>query len=91
MQQAFDELKARYGVVPSIVTLGKQVIYSIYPLKEEYKKRLGMTVEQIYAEVTGEAFPAHRRYIPLTVSGSLFNDKQEEIDANMPVFRYKVN
>ena len=75
---------------PSIVTLGKQVIYSIYPMKEEHKQRLSMRIEDIYSQVSGAPCPAHRRYIPLTVSGSLTNEKGEEVDANMPVLRYKV-
>ena len=88
--QAFEQLKTSFGVDPSIVTLGKQVIYSIYPMKEEYKKRLSVKIDDIYAEVSGAPFPAHRRYIPLTVSGSLINEKGEEVDANMPIIRYKV-
>lgn len=89
--QAFEQLKTTFGVDPSIVTLGKQVIYSIYPMKEEYKERLSRRIEDIYVEVSGKPFEAHRRYIPLTASGSLLNEKGEEVDANMPLLRYKVN
>jgi len=71
----------------SVVTIGRYVIYSIYPCKAEMKARLPKTIDKIYEEINnGKSLETHKRYIGLSVSGS----DPDGAELNTPNVKYKI-
>jgi ubiquitin-activating enzyme E1 len=84
LNDIFAEVKSRYGVQLSMVTIGDTMIYTsgMSP-----KERLTYTPEQAFLKIKGFELNQLRRYIELTASG----ETDDGIDAMIPSIRYKRN
>lgn len=81
LEAIFAEVKERYGVNLSIVTIGDIMIYTAGMTSKE---RLKLTPEEAYKQVKGEDYNPIRKYIEITASGETLDG----VDAILPSIRY---
>lgn len=82
LNQIFEEVKQRYGVGLSMVTIGDTMIYTA---GMSSKERLKLTPEEAFKQIKGFEINPLRRYIELTASG----ETDDGVDAMLPSIRYR--
>jgi ubiquitin-activating enzyme E1 len=83
IQEIMDDVKKRYEVELSFITIGEVMIYDGFSKKE----RLNLTLEEVYKSIKGVELDPNRRYIEITSSAST----EDGTDASLPLIRYKKN
>jgi len=68
--KTMEYLKTEYKIAVSLISCGKYVLYNMYSGGAEQKLRLNMTPEQVVKQITGEDYPAHKKFVEMEIAGN---------------------